>query len=92
MSRPDSLNLAIQIGLGKTMLVSDNPALPQDLENRIHLRTGKRVRNLRIQCSTDEVILSGDTSTYHVKQLAQHSVLDVMPKIRLHNRITVNSI
>ena len=72
------------------MIVSDMPPLHQELENRIHVRTGKRVRNLKIQYSSDEVILLGDTSTYHVKQLAQHGVLDVMPKIRLHNRITVN--
>jgi len=71
------------------MIASEHPPLQQQLESRIRLRTGKRVRNLEIQFSPDEVILLGDTSTYHVKQLAQHGVRDVMPTVRLHNRITV---
>ena len=37
-----------------------------------------------------EVVLMGETATYHVKQLAQHGVLDIMPSIRLYNRITVH--
>ena len=71
------------------MIVSEMPPLHKELENRIQVRTGKRVRNLEIQFSPDEVVLLGATSTYHVKQLAQHGVLDVMPTIRLHNRIVV---
>jgi hypothetical protein len=71
-------------------MVATEIAIPQhELANRIQVRTGKRIRNLGIQFSTDEVILTGDTSTYYVKQLAQHGVRDVMPNIRLHNRINV---
>jgi len=76
-------------GTGTLMIVSETPPLQKQLEHRIRARTGKRVRNLEIQFSPNEVILLGDTSTYHVKQLAQHGVMDVMPTIRLHNRITV---
>jgi hypothetical protein len=72
------------------MIISEFPPLHKELESRVLFRTGKRVRNLEIQFSPDEVILSGQTSTYHVKQLAQHGVLDVLPTIRLHNRITVH--
>jgi hypothetical protein len=82
-------NLGNNSGTGAPMIVSETPALQKQLENRILARTGKRVRNLEIQFSPNEVILLGDTSTYHVKQLAQHGVLDVMPTIRLYNRITV---
>ncbi len=71
------------------MIASEHPPLQQQLETRIHLRTGKRVRNLEIQCTAEEVILLGAASTYHIKQLAQHGVRDVMPTVRLHNRITV---
>ena len=71
------------------MVVSDSPPLQKQLESQIQARTGRRVRNLRIQFSPDEVILLGDTASYHVKQLAQHGVLEVMPTIRLHNHITV---
>jgi hypothetical protein len=72
------------------MIVSEPPSLHKQLERQIHARTGKRVRNLEIQCSSGEVTLSGETSTYHVKQLAQQGVLEIMPTIRLHNRITVH--
>ncbi len=71
------------------MVTSENPHLQKELENRVLARTGKRVRNLEIQFSPDEVTLLGETSTFHVKQLAQHGVLDILPTIRLHNRITV---
>jgi hypothetical protein len=68
----------------------DVSPLQEQLERRIQARTGKRVRNLRIYYSPEEVILQGEASTYHVKQLAQHGVLEVLPAIRLHNRITVH--
>ncbi len=71
------------------MVVSELPPLRKELEDRILVLTGKRIRNLEIQFSQEEVILSGDTSTYYVKQLAQHGVRDLMPTIRLHNRINV---
>jgi hypothetical protein len=71
------------------MIVSELPRLQKELETRVLARTGRRVRNLEVQYSSDEIVLLGETSTYHVKQLAQHSVLDFLPAVRLHNRITV---
>jgi hypothetical protein len=78
-----------QLGYRSNMIV-EVPPLQKQLETRIQARTGKRVRNLKIQCSQGEVVLMGETATYHVKQLAQHGVLDIMPSIRLYNRITVH--
>jgi hypothetical protein len=71
-------------------MVSEQPPLEQQLESRILARTGKRVRNLEIHFTSDEVTLRGETSTYHVKQLAQHGVREILPTIRLHNRINVH--
>jgi hypothetical protein len=71
------------------MLVSEQPPLHKQLESRILARTGRRVRNLEIDFTSDGVTLRGETSTYHVKQLAQHGVRDILPTIRLHNRINV---
>jgi hypothetical protein len=61
-----------------------------ELEKHVQVRTGKRVRNLEIQHSPEGIILLGEAGSYHVKQLAQHGVLDILPSIRLHNRITVH--
>jgi hypothetical protein len=71
------------------MMVSEQPPLHKQLESHILARTGRRVRNLEIDFTSDEVTLRGETSTYHVKQLAQHGVRDILPTIRLHNRIHV---
>jgi hypothetical protein len=35
------------------------------------------------------VVLKGRAGSYHLKQLAQHGILDVMPKVRLVNAIEV---
>jgi len=78
------------IETGFIMVATENPNKQHELANRIQVRTGKRIRNLGIHCSTDEIILTGDTSTYYVKQLAQHGVRDLLPNIRLHNRINVD--
>jgi len=65
--------------------------LQYELENHVQARTGRRIRNLRIELHSDGVILRGHTSTYYVKQLAQHGIRDVLPGIGLHNAIVVDT-
>jgi hypothetical protein len=65
------------------------PQLRTELESRVLARTGRRVRNLNIELSLDCVILRGQAATFHVKQLAQHGVREVLPEVRLENAITV---
>ncbi len=72
------------------MVVLSHPQLQQDLERQIGLRTGRRVRNLAVDVEPERVVLRGFTSTYHVKQLAQHGVLELLPHIRLDNVIVVD--
>jgi hypothetical protein len=55
-------------------------------------RTGTRVRNLDIELSPDGVVLLGETTSYYVKQLAQHGVLERFPDVQLHNRIAVREL
>jgi hypothetical protein len=69
------------------------PTLPteccEELARHILDRTGRRVQGLRVEVRPEQVVLRGRTSSYYVKQLAQHSVWDVLPDARLANDIVV---
>jgi len=70
-----------------------SPTLPadrhQELERHIQHRTGGRVRGLCVEVGNGQVVLRGRTSSYYVKQLAQHGVWDVLPEAPLANDIVV---
>jgi hypothetical protein len=70
-------------------MVAPFPELRTELETRVLARTGRRVRNLHIELSPERVILRGQAATFHVKQLAQHGVREVLPEVRLENAIIV---
>ena len=57
----------------------------------VSLRTGRRVRNLAIDLEPERIVLRGQAATYHVKQLAQHGILERLPHLRLENIIVVTS-
>jgi hypothetical protein len=61
----------------------------RELERHIQARTGRRIRDLSIELRPERIVLRGQTSTYYVKQLAQHGVRDVFPHIDLENAIVV---
>jgi hypothetical protein len=65
------------------------PQLRSELVNRVLVRTGRRVRNLNIELSPERVVLRGQAETFHVKQLAQHGVRELLPEVRLENAIIV---
>ena len=60
-----------------------------ELEHHIQARTGRRVRGLQVEVGTQGVVLRGLAHSYHVKQLAQHGVRDLLPDVRLENAIAV---
>ena len=66
------------------------PKLQQELEDQVQTRTGRRVRNLAIELRPERVVLHGYTSTYYIKQLAQHGIRDVLPHVYLENAILVD--
>jgi hypothetical protein len=72
------------------MKTLDFPTLRLELEARILARTGRRVRNLDIQMSSNSITLHGTTLSFYDKQLAQQGVLEVLPQVRLHNAIIVS--
>jgi hypothetical protein len=75
----------------------ENVVIPVDfsplavkLKERLLAKLGNRVRKLEVRCSEDNVELTGEAPTFHVKQIAQHSVWEVMPQARLTNAIVVS--
>jgi hypothetical protein len=70
-------------------MIENFPHLHDELINRVLARTGRRVRNLDIELSPERVILHGQAASFHVKQLAQHGIREVLPEVRLENAITV---
>jgi hypothetical protein len=71
------------------MKTADLSQLQDELERRVRARIGNRLRNLSIVLSPDGVVLTGQAPTYYIKQLAQHSVWEVLPEARLRNAIVV---
>jgi hypothetical protein len=71
------------------MVISSVPDLQEELERVVSLRTGRRVRNLTVELEPERIVLRGQTTTYHIKQLAQHGILDMLPDVRLENGIVV---
>src|SRR5437016_1026679 len=63
--------------------------LRKELESRVLARTGNRLSGLGIECSPDGIRLFGKTSTFYVKQLAQHCVREILPEVQLVNDISV---
>ena len=67
----------------------DTSQLRSELERVVQVRTGRRVRHLAIEVLPERVVLRGRTSSYYVKQLAQHGVRDLLPNVALENVIAV---
>ncbi len=61
--------------------------LQQALTARVQQRTGRRVRDLRVEVLPEGVVLRGQAPTFYVKQLTQHGVRDLLPQVDLHNAI-----
>ena len=64
-------------------------SVQEDLQRHVYLRTGRRIRNLSVELRPNGVVLRGLAHSYYIKQLAQQSVLDVLPHVRLQNSIDV---
>jgi hypothetical protein len=59
------------------------------IERIVRCRTGGRIRDLRIDVTDDQVVISGVASTYYAKQLATHAALDEIRGRSLTNSIDV---
>jgi hypothetical protein len=71
------------------MTALDFPGLQKELKTKVLARTGSQLQNLGIELSPEGIRLFGQTTTFYVKQLAQHCVREAMPQVRLVNEINV---
>jgi hypothetical protein len=71
------------------MELLDFSLLRSELERVVQVRTGRRVRHLAIEVLPERVVLHGWTTSYYIKQLAQHGVRDLLPHVPLENVIAV---
>ena len=60
-----------------------------ELERLVRLRTQHRVKELSIAIENGRIVLHGRVSSFHLKQLAQHGILDVLPRGPVVNAIVV---
>ena len=65
--------------------------LRAELKTVVQARTGRRVRNLDIDLQPELVVLHGVAASFHVKQLAQQGVREILPGFRVENAIEVAS-
>ncbi len=74
-----------------TRNAQDRAIIPiEDLAERIHRLAFGRIRHLKVSRSDGLLILEGEATTYHAKQLAQEAVLDLIDgRPALANRIEV---
>ncbi len=71
------------------MSVHEFAAIRTQIESRVLSKTGSQLSDLGIELTPDMVRLLGRSSTYYVKQLAQHCVREFLPNVRLVNDIAV---
>jgi hypothetical protein len=71
------------------MTALDFPGLQKELRSKVLARTGSQLQNLAIELSPEGIRLFGETTTFYVKQLAQHCVREILPEVRLVNDICV---
>ena len=62
----------------------------EQVERLIREKTNGLIRGLRVEILPGRVILSGRTTTYYLKQLATHAVLDAIHDSELTNSIEVH--
>ena len=62
---------------------------PTELKKLVEARTHRRIRDLAVEMRDGALVLKGHAGSYHLKQLAQHGILDVLPHIHLTNAIEV---
>ncbi|HXD87510.1 MAG TPA: hypothetical protein VN641_13520 [Urbifossiella sp.] len=71
------------------MMIASAPTVADTILRKITTRTDRRVRDLVVVVTSAGVKLSGQTGSFHMKQLAQHSVREVLPTTPIQNGIEV---
>ena len=61
----------------------------ESLERQICEKTSGGIRDLRVEVTDDQIIVSGRTTRYYIKQLATTAVRELLQDDHLLNRIEV---
>lgn len=71
-------------------MIAESTCLADTILDRIAIRTCRRIRGLDVDLADDSIVLHGQATSYHVKQLAQHTVRELLPSVRIQNAIRVD--
>jgi hypothetical protein len=80
----------MDVAMKRELIYRHDGSMQLELEHHVHLRTGRRVRNLSVELLPEAVVLRGSADSYYVKQLAQEGILELLPEVHLQNAIAVN--
>jgi hypothetical protein len=70
---------------------ADRDDLASRIQVYIERKACGRIRDLRVICAGEQIILQGHSRTYHAKQIAQEAALDIAgSEPALANQIIVN--
>jgi hypothetical protein len=84
---------AMRAAFGVSIMSRANGMMQTDveaIEALLNHRLGGRVRSLRVESLAQGLILTGCTSSYHAKQLAQNMILEELGLPLLANQIAVH--
>jgi hypothetical protein len=70
-------------------LLRQERQVEDEIVARLMLRTGGRLRSLRVGTVGNRLCVWGSAPTYHVRQLAEQAALSLMPASRLQLEIEV---
>ena len=85
----ESSSVAASVAKSETTPVAIDNGLVSRIERIVRCRTGGRIRDLRVDVTDLNVVISGVASTYYAKQLVTHAALDEIPGRMLTNAIEV---
>jgi hypothetical protein len=60
-------------------LLNECTELEERLEQQIQRRTFGRVRHVRVEATSEHIVVHGSTTSYYVVQLVVHAVREVLP-------------
>jgi len=81
--------VATTVAESEAARVAVDNALVSRIERIVRCRTGGRIRDLRVDVTEENVVISGVATTYYAKQLVTHAALDEIPGRMLTNAIEV---
>ena len=80
----------LRFGLEVPMTFASSPPVQTDrLETSLLNRSGRQIRNLRVQFENAGLVLHGQATTYYAKQLAQHAATEITGLLVIANEIEV---